>query len=283
MKSNKTFKYVMYVTLVHCLTYFLCGVIFSNLLRYDYWWQQPGVCDYFREYGGTANAIGPFAQIIRGLLFAFILLPFKEFLKAKKYSWLFLWLLFVGIGIIGPMSSAPSSIEGVIYSKLPLAFHFIGLPEVMTQTLLFSILVCKYINQPEDKKSILQNTVLMAIILAVGLFFVYTIVSIIFALIQKVEINTEHTDIKNMLQFYLPMILTFVLALISKPKLIFRTLILYAGSVLIFALYQGLVLKDMNLIYDFAAPILPTTLFYWVGLMREKSYQKSEKSDKIEA
>ncbi len=122
----------------------------------------------------------------------------------------------------------------------------------------------------------------MAIILAVGLFFVYTIVSIIFALIQKVEINTEHTDIKNMLQFYLPMILTFVLSLISKPKLIFRTLIFYAGSVLIFALYQGLVLEDMNLIYDFAAPILPAMLFYWVGLMREKSYLKSEKSDTIE-
>ena len=56
MKNNKTFKYVMYVTLVHCLTCFLCGVIFSNLLRYDYWWQQPGVSDYFRDYGGTANA-----------------------------------------------------------------------------------------------------------------------------------------------------------------------------------------------------------------------------------
>jgi hypothetical protein len=78
------------------------------------------------------------------------------------------------------------------------------------------------------------------------------------------------------------MILTFVLSLISKPTLIFRTLILYAGSVLIFALYQGLVLEDMNLIYDFAAPILPVMLFYWVGLMREKSYLKSEKSDTIE-
>ena len=272
----------MYVTLVHCLTYFVCGVIFSNLMRYSWWWQQPGVSDYFREYGGTANAIGPFAQIIRGLLFAYVLFPFREFFKAKKYGWLFLWLLFVGIGIIGPMSSSPSSIEGVIYSKLPLAFHFIGLPEVMTQTLLFSILVCKYINQPEDKKSILQNSVLLAIILAVALFFVYTIVSIIFALIQKVEINTEHTDIKNMLQFYLPMILTFVLTLISNPRLIFRTFVLYAGSVLIFALYQGFVLKDLNLIYDFTAPILPVMLFYWVGLMREKTYQKSKKSDTIE-
>lgn len=283
MKSNKTFKYVMYVTLVHCLTYFICGVFFSNLLNYSWWWQQPGVSDYFREYGGTANALGPFVQIVRGLLFAFILLPFRDFFKAKKKGWLFLWLLFVGIGIIGSMSSAPSSIEGVIYSKLPLAFHFIGLPEVMTQTLLFSILVCRYINQPEDNKSILQNSVLLAIILAVGTFFVYTIVSIIFAIIQKVEINAQGTELKNMLQFYLPMILTFVMTLITKPKLILRTLILYAASVAIFILYQGLILKDINLIYEFVAPILPTMLFYWIGLMREKSYLKSKSSDTIEA
>ncbi|WP_338368852.1 hypothetical protein [Treponema bryantii] len=282
MKSNKTFKYVMYVTLVHCLTYFICGVFFSNVLRYSWWWQQPVVCDYFRDFGGTANALGPFVQIIRGLLFAFVLLPFREFFKGRKYGWLFMWLLFLGIGIIGPMSSAPSSIEGMVYSKLPLAFHFVGWPEIMIQTLLFCILVCRYINRIEEKKSIFQNPLLLGALLSIGAFFVYTIVSIIFAIVQKVEINTERAELKNMLQFFLPVILVFVMAIIQKPKLIFRTLILYAGSVLIFALYQGLVLKDMNLIYDFAAPVLPALVYYWVGLMREKSYLKSEKSDTIE-
>ncbi|MBO7485298.1 MAG: hypothetical protein J6T84_04490 [Spirochaetaceae bacterium] len=285
MKTNKIFKYVLYVTLVHCLTYFICGVIFSNLMRYSWWWQQPGVSDYFREFGGTANALGPLFQIIRGLLFAFILLPFREFFKGKKYGWVWLWLVFVGIGIIGTPAASPSSIEGIIYSNLPFAFHFIGLPEVMTQTLLFSILFCRYINQSEEDRneSFLQKPLFLATILAIGIFFVYIIVSIIFAFVQKVPISSEQTETKNMLQFYLPVILTFVMALFTRPKLIFRTLILYAGSAAIFIFYQGVILKELNLIFEFAAPILPSLTYYWVGLLKEKSYRKTKNSDTIKA
>ena len=283
MKNNKTFKYVMYVTLVHCMTYFVCGMIFSNLLNYSWWWKQPVVCDYFRDYGGTANALGPFVQIIRGLLFAFILLPFREFFKGKKYGYLYLWLLYLGIGIIGPMSSAPSSIEGVVYSKLPLAFHFIGLPEVMSQTFFFSFLVCRYINQADEKKSILLKPLPLATLLAIGCFFVYTIISVIFAIAQKIQINTEHAEIKNILQFLFPVILFFAMTLLTKPGLIIRTIILYAGSAALFIFYQGVILKDMNLIYDLVTPLLPSLIYYWIGILREKSYLESEKSDKIEA
>ena len=283
MKSNRTFRYVMYVALAHCLTYFICGVIFSNLMNYSWWWQQPGVSDYFRPYGGTANALGPFVQIIRGLLFAFVLLPFREFFKGKKSGWLYMWLLFLGIGIIGPMSSAPSSIEGVIYSKLPLAFHFVGLPEVMSQTLIFSILVCRYIDQVEEKKSILQKPIPLAALLAVGAFFVYTIVSVIFAVAQNITIDTNHADLKNMLQFLPPVVLVFSAVLFKKPKLVVTTLVLYVLSVILFVLYQGVILKDLNLVYDFAAPVLPSLIFYGAGLLRQKSYQESEKSDTIEA
>lgn len=283
MKHNKTFKYVMYVTLVHCLTYFVCGMIFSNLLNYSWWWKQPVVCDYFRDYGGTANALGPFFQIIRGLLFAFILLPFREFLKGKKYGYLYLWLLYLGIGIIGPMSSAPSSIEGVIYSKLPIGFHLTGLPEVMSQTFVFSFLVCRYINQSDEKKSILQKPLPMASLLAVAMFFLYTIISIIFAIAQNIHIDTKHAEIKNILQFVFPVIFAFAMTLITKPNLILRTIILYAGSAAIFIFYQGVILKDMNLIYDLITPLLPCLIYFWIGKLREKSYLESEKSDKIEA
>ena len=283
MKSNKTFKYVMYVTWVHCLTYFICGVIFSNLMRYRWWWQQPVVCDYFRPFGGTSNVLGPFLQIFRGILFAFVLLPFRDFFKERKNGWLLMWLLFLGIGIIGPMSAAPSSIEGIVYSKLPLAFHFIGWPEIMSQTLFFCILVWRYLNKKEEKKSLFQKPVRLGIFIAIGAFFVYTIVSIIFAIAMKVEINPEHAGIKNMLQFFFPVVFVFAMTFVRKPKLIITTLILYAGSVIIFTLYQGLILQDMNLIYDIAAPVLPSLMFYGIERHRNKSFQESQNSDKIEA
>ena len=276
MKSNKTFNYVIYVTLVHCLTYFICGVIFSNLMRYSWWWQQPVICDYFRDFGGTSNILGPFVQIIRGLLFAFVLLPFRTFFIEKKHGWLYMWLLFLGIGIIGPMSAAPSSIEGIVYSKLPLVFHFIGWPEIMSQTLLFCILVFRYLTKKEEKKSIFTRPVLLGIFTAFGIFFVYAIVSIIFAIVQKVPMDAERAGIKNMLMFFLPVIFTFVMTLLSKPKLIFRTIILYVVSAAIFIFYQGIILKDLNLIYDITAPLLPGLLYYLIISKKEKFSQDSE-------
>ncbi|MCR5062385.1 MAG: hypothetical protein K6A89_03800, partial [Treponema sp.] len=174
-------------------------------------------------------------------------------------------------------------VEGVIYSKLPIGFHLTGLPEVMSQTFVFSFLVCRYINQSDEKKSILQKPLPMASLLAVAMFFLYTIISIIFAIAQNIHIDTKHAEIKNILQFVFPVIFAFAMTLITKPNLILRTIILYAGSAAIFIFYQGVILKDMNLIYDLITPLLPCLIYFWIGKLREKSYLESEKSDKIEA
>ena len=76
MRTKESLKFVLYVAIVHCVTYFICGVIFSRLMRYSCWWEQPVICDYFRDFEGGASAIGPFVQIIRGLLYGLILLPY---------------------------------------------------------------------------------------------------------------------------------------------------------------------------------------------------------------
>ena len=86
-----------------------------------------------------------------------------------------------------------------------------------------------------------------------------------------------------MLQFLPPVVLVFSAVLFKKPKLVVTTLVLYVLSVILFVLYQSVILKDMNLVYDFAAPALPCLMFYGVGLLRQKSYQETEKSDTIEA
>ncbi|MBO4319677.1 MAG: hypothetical protein J5857_04335, partial [Treponema sp.] len=222
MKNNKTFKFILYVTTVHCLTYFICGVIFSTLMNYSWWWQQPFVCDYFRVFGGISNALGPFLQIGRGLLLSLVLLPLRDFLKGQKLSWLWLWLIFVGIGILGTPAASPSSIEGMIYSKLPFVFHFVGWPEIMSQTFLFSFLVCRHLKESvenREKKSIFKNPLRLALVMAFAGFFIYTIISIIFAIIQHVAIDSGKTDPKNMLLFLCPVMLIFLISLIKKPNL----------------------------------------------------------------
>ena len=57
-----------------------------------------------------------------------VLLPFRIVLAATRWGWLQLWLLIVGVGIVSTPAAAPSSIEAVIYTRLPLWYHAVGSP-----------------------------------------------------------------------------------------------------------------------------------------------------------
>jgi hypothetical protein len=53
----------------------------------------------------------------------------------------------VVFGILSTPACSPGSIEGMLYSKLPLWYHLIGLPEIMLQTLTFSFLLLAWEKQ----------------------------------------------------------------------------------------------------------------------------------------
>ena len=267
-KSKKTISFVLYVTFAHCITYFICGVIFSQLMGYSEWWKQPVVCDYFRTFDGVASAAGPFIQIIRGLLYGLILIPLIDFIKQKS-GWVKLWVLFVGIGIIGAPAATPSSIEGVVYSKLPLAFHFVGLPEICSQTLLFSVLVYRHLNSTEEKSKKSKN-LLRAFYAAIIVFMGYAVISIIFAVAQNVAIESGSADIRVLAQFFPPVIFAFALWLINRYKPIVKIATLYVLSVISFGIYQGAILHDLSFFYVFAAPLFTTVLYFLFMKICEK-------------
>ena len=270
-KSKKTISFVLYVTFAHCITYFICGVIFSQLMGYSEWWKQPVVCDYFRTFDGAASAAGPFIQIIRGLMYGLILIPLIDFIKQKS-GWLKLWVLFLGIGIIGAPAAAPSSIEGVVYSKLPLAFHFVGLPEICSQTLLFSVLVYRHLNSADKKseKSEKSKNLIRAFYAAIIVFMGYAVISIIFAAVQNVPIESGSADICVLAQFFPPVIFAFVLWLINRFKPIVKIAALYVLSVISFMIYQGVILHDLSFFYVFAAPLFTTALYFLFMKICEK-------------
>ena len=78
-------------------------------------------------------------QPIRGLIFAIGLWPLRGFLIEKKRGWLTLWGLLITIGILSTPAASPGSIEGMLYSKIPMWYHLMGYPEILLQTLVFSI------------------------------------------------------------------------------------------------------------------------------------------------
>jgi hypothetical protein len=140
-QSNwKTFPpFALKVIVAHMATYFIFGIIFSNIFDYGEIFQRPIIRDFMIPMDEHNIVLGPFMQPIRGLIFAIGLWPLRDFLIEKKRGWLTLWGLLTTIGILSTPAASPSSIEGILYSKLPMWYHLMGLPEVVVQTLIFSI------------------------------------------------------------------------------------------------------------------------------------------------
>jgi hypothetical protein len=110
---------------------------------------------------------GPLFQPIRGLLFGGILYFLREPFFQRRRGWLLLWGTLVVIGIISTYGAAPGSLEGMVYTTLPIGFHLRGLPETLLQTLLFSALLFYWVNHPEKK----WLTWLLGIVFALVLLF----------------------------------------------------------------------------------------------------------------
>jgi hypothetical protein len=140
-QSNwKTFiAFALKVIVAHTATYFIFGIIMSNAFDYGEIFQREIIRDYMIPMGEHNIVLGPFLQPLRGLIFAIGLWPLRGFLIEKKRGWLTLWGLLVTIGILSTPAASPGSIEGMLYSKLPMWYHLIGYPEIVLQTLVFSI------------------------------------------------------------------------------------------------------------------------------------------------
>ncbi len=136
----KTFlAFALKVIVAHTATYFIFGIIMSNVFDYGAIFQREIIRDYMIPMDEHNIVLGPFLQPIRGLIFAIGLWPLRGFLIEKKRGWLTLWGLLVTIGILSTPAASPGSIEGMLYSKLPMWYHLIGYPEIVLQTLVFSI------------------------------------------------------------------------------------------------------------------------------------------------
>jgi O-antigen ligase len=59
--------------------------------------------------------------------------------------------MLVIVGILSPFGAAPSSIEGMLYTVLPVWFHVAGFPEVFVQAGLLALLTHYWVNHPEKK------------------------------------------------------------------------------------------------------------------------------------
>ncbi len=136
------------VTACHVVTYMIAGLLAYSLFDYKGLFDTGPLAVFMRPIDSKWVAVGPGLQIIRGLIFAIVLYPFRRVFLEEDRGWLKLWGLFLGLAILAPEGPSPGSVEGLIYTKVPLLDHLRGLPEVVLQTLGLSLLLTGWYRRP---------------------------------------------------------------------------------------------------------------------------------------
>jgi hypothetical protein len=135
---------------VHTVTYSIFGLLASQVFGYARVFELEAIRDFMRPLDSPFVLAGPMLQPLRGLVLALGVWPLRGFLLEHRRGWLILWGVFLAFGILGPPGAAPGSMEGVIYSKLPLWYHLMGLPEIGLQTLAFSVVLLGWEGRATD-------------------------------------------------------------------------------------------------------------------------------------
>lgn len=266
-------RFVIRVIVLHAATYFAAGIVAASTIDYAKLFEQPVIRDYMVPFGSVAVFMGPLVQVIRGLVLGLVLLPLRSVIGKSK-GWVWLWLLLVGVGIVSTSAAAPSSIEGLVYTELPVWYHLIGLPEMLVQTLVFSVLLFLTERNPGGVVAALPpvvRRVVRGLVVACLAFAAYAVVSVAFAITAGVEIDAaESLDVRVQGVFLAPFVINAALAVAldrvprSRRTGVTAAAVSYVLSAAAILAYQAIVGGEANLLYATIAPLLPAVI---VGLM----------------
>ena len=152
MNNQPTFWGVTLKTaIVHTVTYFLMGMLAYFFFDYRTQYADTSLSLLMRQTTEPMVMAGPLFQPIRGFLFGIAFYLLREVMFGKKNGWLIMWGVLIIIGILSPFGPAPGSIEGMIFTVLPLSAHFMGQPEIYLQSLLLSAGVFYWCRNPHKK------------------------------------------------------------------------------------------------------------------------------------
>ena len=147
----------------HMISYFILGLIAFILLDYKETFENPPMSYLMRSIDSPWVVAGPMLQVIRGFVFSVVLWTIKDSFLFKEYGWLKLWGLIVGLSILSTTGPAPGSIEGMIYTKIPIVDQLKGYFEVLPQTMLFSLFLNYWYMKPKKAWNIISIALVIII------------------------------------------------------------------------------------------------------------------------
>ena len=137
--------------IAHTVTYFLVGVAAYLLFDYARLYAETPLRFFMRPTTDRWVVSGPLFQPLRGLLFGCLFVHLRPSFFGRNRDWRSVWLMLVIVGIIATFGPSPGSLEGVIYTQLPLPLHLKGLPETLLQSALLAFIVVHWVRSPRAK------------------------------------------------------------------------------------------------------------------------------------
>lgn len=156
---------ILKTTVVHTVTYFIIGFIAFTVFDYTARFAEAGLSSVMRQTDDPLVTAGPLLQPIRGLLFGVVFYLLRDAFVGRKNGWLTMWIVLVVVGIFSTFGPAPGSIEGLIYTTLPVGRQLLGLVEVLVQSLLLSAVTVHWVSHPEKR----WLTWALGVLLALGM------------------------------------------------------------------------------------------------------------------
>ena len=147
------------------ISYFLAGLFAYYFLNYKELFESEPFSHFMKPVDSKAVAAGPALQAVRGVVFSIALWPFRKAFLEVDYGWFKLWVLIVGLSILSTVGAAPGSIEGFIYTTIPVEKQVMGYLEVLPQTLAFSLMVFYWYRSPRKAWNWLSVIIVVLIIL----------------------------------------------------------------------------------------------------------------------
>jgi hypothetical protein len=152
MRSEREMKIVgltIKTIVVHTVTYMAVGLLALLFLNYSEGFLAPELACWMRPTNDPVVTAGPLIQPIRGIIFGLAFYPIRDVLFRKKYGWLVTWWLLVALGILSTFGPAPGSVEGLLYTILPVSVK--TYLEIGLQSFLLSGLLFIWVNNPDKK------------------------------------------------------------------------------------------------------------------------------------
>lgn len=147
-----TFWGITWRTIIaHTVTYFIAGLLAFSIFNYTEKFDDPTLSGYMRPTDDPIIAAGVLFQPIRGFLFGIVFWLLRDILFIKRNGWLTAWIMLVIVGIFSTFGPTPGSVEGLIYTKLPVATQLGGLIEILVQSLLLSLLTVYWVKHSKIK------------------------------------------------------------------------------------------------------------------------------------